>query len=281
MIWMFGYITTNRMELKVKEDMFYHASYCGLCQSLKKNYGQHARLVLSYDMTFIAILLNALYEEEEILSEFRCPFHPFQKKKVVTSVFSDYAADMNLLLAYHNWEDDWYDDKNLKSRTAMKLLKRAYQKTAKKYPRQHKSILDYMSNLSKCEQHSVENNIDEAANLTGTMFGEILVYREDEWSETLRRMGFYLGKFIYFMDAYDDLLEDRESGSYNPFSSVSEETMEMILKMTMAEASACFEYLPIIEHVELLRNILYAGVWVKYCQIKEKRHPKEEQDGRF
>lgn len=273
---MFGYITTNRMELKVKDDLTYQACYCGLCQRLKKNHGQHARFVLSYDMTFVAILLNALYEEEETISEIRCPFHPVQKKKVITSPFSDYASDMNLLLAYHNWEDDWLDDKNLKSKAAMQMLKKAYQKTAKKYPRQHQSILNYMKNLSECEKHPAKDNIDEAANLTGVMFGEILVYREDEWSDTLRRMGFYLGKFIYFMDAYDDLLEDKENGSYNPFLFVSEELIEEILKMMMAEVSNCFEYLPIIEHAELLRNIIYAGVWVKYCQVKEKRHPKEK-----
>lgn len=268
---MFGYITTNHMELKIKDYQIYQACYCGLCQRLKKNHGQRARLVLSFDMTFVSILLNGLYDTKEDQKWIRCPFHPLEKKKIITSEMSDYAADMNLLLAYHNWEDDWIDDHNRKSRIFMLLQKKEYKKTAKKYPRQYQSILNYMKNLAECEKKGSLDNIDEAANLTGVMFGEILVPKEDEWSDALRRLGFYLGKFIYYMDAYDDLEEDRKNGAYNPFLNVSEDVIEEILKMMMADASECFEYLPIIEYEEILRNILYSGVWMKYCQIRQKR----------
>lgn len=274
---MFGYITINQMELKIKDYLTYQAYYCGLCQKLKKMHGQHARLVLSYDMTFVAMLLQGLYEPEEKNWQIRCPFHPLKKKDVKTSEMSDYAADMNILLAYHNWEDDWNDDKSIKSRIAMKLLQKAYRKAAKKYPRQQKSVMEYMEHLAQCENRKDYDNIDEAANLTGTMFGEILVYQEDEWSTSLRKLGFALGKFIYYMDAYDDLEEDLKNSSYNPFLSVSEETIEEILKMMMAEAADQFEYLPIIQYAEILRNIIYSGVWIKYCQIKQKRQEEENE----
>ena len=272
---MFGYITTNHMELKIKDYVTYQACYCGLCQRLKKNHGQRARLVLSFDMTFVAILLNGLYDIEKTTTMIRCPFHPLKKKQVITSAMSDYAADMNLLLAYYNWEDDWIDDRSLKSRLFMLLQKRECQKIAKKYPRQHQSVLDYMKKLAECEKKGDQDNLDEAANLTGEMLGEILVPKEDEWSDVLRRMGFYLGKFIYYMDAYDDLEEDKKNGTYNPLLSVSQEVIEEILKMMMANVSECFEYLPIIEYEEILRNILYSGVWLKYNTIKKERQQEE------
>ena len=240
---MFGYITTNHMELKIKDYVTYQACYCGLCQRLKKNHGQRARLVLSFDMTFVEILLNGLYDTEKTTTMIRCPFHPLKKKQVITSAMSDYAADMNLLLAYYNWEDDWIDDRSLK--------------------------------LAECEKKGDQDNLDEAANLTGEMLGEILVPKEDEWSDVLRRMGFYLGKFIYYMDAYDDLEEDKKNGTYNPLLSVSQEVIEEILKMMMANVSECFEYLPIIEYEEILRNILYSGVWLKYNTIKKERQQEE------
>ena len=95
---------------------------------------------------------------------------------------------------------------------------------------------------------------------------ELFVYAEDEWAEKLRRMGFYFGKFIYLMDAYEDIEEDLKQGRYNPFTELyKKETFEQdcqqILKMMMAETSKVFEQLPILEDVEILRNILYAGVW--------------------
>lgn len=273
---MFGYITINQMELKVKDYLTYQAYYCGICQCLKKRYGQRSRLVLSYDMTFVSMLLQGLYEPEEKTESIRCVFHPGKKKMVITSKMSDYAADMNLLLAYHNWADDWADDRSIKALLAMKMLKRSYDKVAATYPRQQKSVIEYMKKLAVCEEGR-SDNIDEAANLTGEMFGEILVWREDEWSDTLRKLGFSFGKFIYYMDAYDDWKEDQKHGGYNPLLSVSEETAEEILKMMMAEVAQSFEYLPIVEHVEILRNIIYSGVWMKYCQIKKKRQEAAEE----
>lgn len=272
---MFGYITINQMELKIKDYLRYQSYYCGICQRLKRQYGQIERMVLSYDMTFVAMLLQGLYEGPEKCYEIRCPFHPLQKKKVCVSEASDYVADMNLLLAYYNLKDDWLDDHSVKSLISMKLLKRSVQKIEKKYPRQHKSVIDYMEALAKCEQKQERDNLDEAANLTGVMFAEIMVWKEDEWSSTLRNLGYSLGKFIYFMDAYDDLEKDQKSGSYNPLQSIDEEMIEEILKMLMAQVSDCFEFLPIIENGEILRNIIYAGVWMKYCQVKKKRQEKD------
>lgn len=89
-------------------------------------------------------------------------------------------------------------------------------------------------------------------------------------------MAFFLGKFVYLMDAYEDLEKDKKSGNYNPFVFVEqneeyEEKCRSILSMMMAECSKEFEKLPIIHNIELLRNILYSGVWCRYEQLRMKK----------
>ena len=111
---------------------------------------------------------------------------------------------------------------------------------------------------------------------------ELFVYRSDEWEEKLRRMGFFFGKFIYLMDAYEDIEDDLKKGRYNPLTELYkkdsfEEDCQQILKMMMAETSRVFEMLPILTDAEILRNILYAGVWTRYGQIRCRRKETEKE----
>ena len=113
---MFGYITTNTPELKIKDYLEYHSYYCGLCRSLGRNHGQGSRLTLSYDMAFTAMLLTALYEPKEQLYHKRCPLHPGRKLLMRENLYTEYAADMNLILTYYKLMDDWDDEGKLKAR---------------------------------------------------------------------------------------------------------------------------------------------------------------------
>lgn len=163
--------------------------------------GRVPRLTLSFDMTFLAILLSGLYEEENRQSCGRCLLHPMQKHCQIQNACTDYAADMNILLSYYDLADDWFDDRNVKSLTMARILKKKVKKIRKNYPRQAQAVEQYVHNLSRLELEK-SNDLDAAAGLTGRMFGEIFVMREDLWSPSLRRLGFFLGKFIYLMDAW-------------------------------------------------------------------------------
>ena len=119
----------------------------------------------------------------------------------------------------------------------------------------------------------------------GELLGELFVYEKDIFAEHLYRMGFFLGKFIYLMDAYEDVEKDRKKGQYNPFTGCFtqenfEEMCGSILNMMMTECAREFEKLPILENVEILRNILYSGVWVKYEMIHRKRTETGETKGK-
>ena len=132
---MFGYITVNKEELKVKDFERYHSYYCGICRDLKQSCGELARMTLTYDMTFLAILLTGLYEEKSSQERHFCVLHPMQKRPCTRNRYTSYAADMNILLVYHNLMDDWQDEKKRGSLGAARLLRRSYLRTASRYPR--------------------------------------------------------------------------------------------------------------------------------------------------
>lgn len=61
---MFGYVVLNKPEIKFKDFDLYRSFYCGLCRELKEKYGISGQISLTYDMTFVVILLSALYEPD-------------------------------------------------------------------------------------------------------------------------------------------------------------------------------------------------------------------------
>lgn len=277
---MFGYVTVNKKELKIKDWERYHAYYCGLCHALGEVAGLKGRVTVSYDMTFLAILLDDLYDFEKQEGKRRCVTHPIKQHDFVLSEASIYAAKMNLLLCYDNLLDDWKDDKNPGAAAGAALLKKARKSIVQEYPRQAEAVRVYLEKLHVCEAEQ-EPNLDVAAGLTGEMLGELFCYREDEWRDELYHTGFYLGKFIYLMDAFEDMEKDTKKGSYNPFllqeESKREAIAEQSLNMMAAGAAESFERLPLVENVEILRNILYAGIWGKYEMIKAKREKEEKK----
>lgn len=279
---MFGYIAVNKPEMKFREFDVYQSWYCGLCRSLKERYGRRGQMTLSYDMTFLALLLSSLYEPETECGRERCALHPMQKHTYRSNEYTDYAADMNIILSYEKCMDDWNDEHNMKKRLTAALLKSKNDKVCRIHPQKFDKICDLMQKIHETEK-AQSVNIDEAAGIFGELMAEIFVYRQDVWEETLRRMGFYFGKFIYLMDAYEDIGDDVEKGNYNPFKELYredafEEQAGEILLMMMAECCKAFERLPIVENAEILRNILYSGVWCRYENVRSARTDKGKEN---
>ena len=275
---MFGYVTINKRELKVKDFETYQAYYCGLCHTLQCRYGRAAKLLLTYDMTFLGMLLTSLYGEKTEYEKKRCVMHPARPVACCQNPAMEYAADMNLLLAYQNLLDDWKDDRDFRKLFFAAVLKKKYAAVKKKYPRQVRALAVYLKKLDACERRK-SRDLDEAAGLTGEMLKEIFIWKEDVWKEPLGRMGFYLGKFFYLMDAYEDLEHDKKAGTYNPLLGLEEEKgfddiCQYILNLMMADCSRAFEYLPVIRYKEILRNILYSGVWIRFVENRRKRAEK-------
>lgn len=310
---MFGYVVVNKPELKFREFDVYRAYYCGLCHSLSKRHGLSGQLTLSYDMTFLVILLSSLYEPEHNVTSKRCVVHPLRRQNIISSEFTDYVADMNVILSYFKCLDDWHDDRS--------VLKLAYSKLLKKgsIGKNWKSDYSTTELTTKCDSDSLnqtptgecdsnsyftddsghlhispdysykdkidaisslldelgtrekmnETNVDVVAGLFGKIMQILFVPFDDIYAKGLGRMGFYLGKFIYIMDAFDDVEEDVKKGRYNVFSNCYtdpdfETRIKDMLTMMMAECSDAFEMLPAVDNADILRNILYSGVWNSY-----------------
>ena len=140
---MFGYININQKELSEESKKIYQAYYCGLCQKLKTNCGTKGQMLLSYDLTFLIVLLTGLYELENTETEFTCPLHPTKKRTAYINEATEYAADMNLILAYQNLLDDWKDEKSYTKKAFVKILDKDYtyrvkiSKTGKGFGRIH------------------------------------------------------------------------------------------------------------------------------------------------
>ncbi len=279
---MFGYVVVNRQELKIRELDLYKSYYCGLCRELKERFGIAGQISLNYDVTFALLFLSALYEPPVQRGTTRCAVHPVMKQTVRRNEITAYAADMNILLSYYKCMDDWTDEKKLMKRGYAATLQTAVNRLEKQYPGKSAKIRKSLKTLSDYEKQGV-TDIDVMAGCSGRLLEEIFVYRKDNWESSLRSFGFYLGKFIYILDAYDDLEKDRSSGCYNPFMNscddmdALDEKVKGLLLMMMSEACREFEVLPIIRYESILRNILYSGVWSRYQSIRDRRRKEQEK----
>ena len=143
--------------------------------------------------------------------------------------------------------------------TESALLKNAAEKASIDLPRQSAAVREYAEKLHVVERERIEN-LDSAANLTGAMLSELFDWNRDEYSQDLKGLGFSLGKFIYLCDCFEDISHDKRKNNYNPLIPVSEEMLSAI----MYTGTQAFERLPLLEDVEILRNILYSGIWQRF-----------------
>lgn len=280
---MFGYVTINQSDLTEAEKTRYQAYYCGLCRALQSRHGNIGRMTLSYDMTFLYVLLSSLYEPEEKVRDSTCILHPVKPRANLQNEIAAYAADMNIALAYHKCIDDWHDERKPVRWMESNLLAGAYRKVAAAYPEKCRVLEETLQALSALEKTGVPN-VDTHANLTARMLGEIYVFRPgDPWEEDLRATGEGLGRFIYLMDAYEDFPEDRDKKRYNPLVKYAgrddyEALCREGLSMMIAECTDAFEVLPLERDLRLLRNILYSGVWTRYTAIQRKKNEAIEKE---
>ena len=275
---MFGYIIVNKPELKFKEFDLYQSYYCGLCKTLKDRFGRKGQLTLSYDMAFVVLLLTSLYEPETEAGSRKCLAHPFVEHPTRINRFTRYGADMNLLLSYYKCLDDWEDERKVTKKALASSLKKKCRGIAGAYPGKAAVFQKNLKEIRRCEMENCRD-MDEVSGYFGEMMGEVFAWKKDEWEPDLRRMGFFMGKFIYLMDGYEDVEKDQKTGNYNLFlndfgTEGFEGKAERVLSMMMAECSRAFERLPIVENTEILRNILYSGVWCRYEYVKKNRERK-------
>ena len=233
-------------------------------------------------MTFVVLLLSGVYEPPTQKGTSRCAVHPLKPQPVRRNAITEYCADMNVILSYYKCMDDWQDEHKPLRYAYARLLKTGGEKHMAHYPEKIRRIKEALMELSSLEKQG-ETDVDRVAGCSGRIMEEVFAFRKDVWESSLRRMGFYLGKFIYILDAYDDVEKDAENGNYNPFLKKYkmegfEEEIRRMLTMMLAESCREFERMPVIRYGDILRNILYSGVWRRFTAIGQKRREEREKE---
>lgn len=279
---MFGYIMPEKPELKIKEFDIYRAYYCGVCKSIGKRHGQIKRMTLTYDAAFLALLLCSVLKIETKMVKERCIVHPIKKSFVTYNEIIDYSSDINIILAYNNIRDKWEDDKSKVALVGMAALKKSYKKLMVEYSEKCAIINKRLEDLSLLEKTKCDS-IDAAAEPFAKLMEEVLDYEklDNETRQVLRWLGYNLGKWIYLIDAFDDLEDDVKNSSYNPllthfkyngndicdFKNQIKSQVEFILLYCLGEASRAFELLATKENKGILENIIYMGMLSKTDKI--------------
>ena len=286
---MFGIVLANMEGLAEGEQERYREVYCGICHSLKDRYGQVSRICVNYDMVLLALLRESLFERGETASSARCAAHPSKKHRFVRGAEIDYAADLSVAMAYHKCLDDWDDDGSRAAKAWSSALKRSYDQVKAAHPDPCAVLEGELSAIRSGERELAcvvggeGEQLDDAMAIADDLakrFGSALAVAFSdgcsEWSDQLAAFGAELGRFIYFMDAALDRDEDERSGSFNPFNAcrVPDEDAEVLLSNVLGRASDVFERLPLEKDLNLMRSILYAGVWQR-LRSKQRANGKE------
>ncbi len=265
---MFGYIRAAKPELKVREYETYKAVYCSLCRKLGKSYGPIARLTLSYDFTFLALVNMSLQSGCDGFERKRCAFNPLKKCNYCKS---DTALDMPaaaaMILLYYKILDNVRDEKGFKKLVYLvskPIFSGAHKKAKAKYPEIEQMAAEYIR-----AQNSLEKDgctlIDRAADPTAVMMSKLLpMCSEDEGQKrVLSRLGYCIGRYIYILDAACDLEDDIKNGAYNVLKGQDGDVISRVreqLFFCVNEAAKAFELLDIKKYRDILGNIIYLGL---------------------
>ena len=260
---MFGYVSADIKGLSKEERALYKSHYCGLCHVLKERYGSIGTSSLSYDMVFLEMLLSDLNDRKETEGSERCAVHPLKEHRYVITDSTYYAADMQMLLGYYSLLDNIHDEG--KGEREEEKYRAIITELSQKYPRQSDALKSNLKKISAMEEED-KRQPEELALLTGAFLGEIFVDDENSFfRDDLRTLGCGLGRFVYLLDSWCDRKKDKKKGRFNPLpDDMAKASMKDMLIDAAATASSAFERLPLDQHVSIMRNILYSGIWIRF-----------------
>ena len=253
---MFGYIRPDIPHMYVKDGILYRAMYCGLCKSLGGCCGQRSRLALSYDMTFLSLLLHNIKNTDVKIEQRRCALHPFVRRPVTADdELTSMLACLNTALTYHKLCDDVEDEH--KGRAARALFRGAYRRAEERHPQACALIRERMAALSKREKANCPSP-DMAADPFASMMADLTDYCLGEFAtEDTRALAYGIGKWVYLIDALDDYEKDVKKGSYNAFyAAFAEEKRADMLQKNGEEVNFVFRSV-FAGNAEHLQNIRF------------------------
>ncbi|MCX7615089.1 MAG: DUF5685 family protein [Clostridiales bacterium] len=279
---MFGYVRPLKTNLSDESAARFRVVYCGLCHALKKRYGSFMSLFLNYDFTFLALVLDSFKETGRVCNK-RCiskPFYGCHYREPDSSLFL--SADISVILTYYKLKDTVRDEsffKSLLARLLILIMKRNYEKAKKHLPEFDQTVRIELQKLDKIEKQNKES-IDLAADtfalLLSSTAKEADLTKKNE--RILSEMFYHIGRFIYIVDAINDLQDDLKKKRYNPIAArfslttanLSEDernTLYFTIDHSLSSASSAFELLDISRDRDIIINILYFGLRAVTAQV--------------
>ena len=213
---MFGYVRTDLPYLYMKDDVLYKAMYCGVCKGISQVCGQSARMGLSYDVTFLSVILHNLKGVDVKIQKSHCLTHHIRKKPMAeVDELTRQLGAINTELVYFKYTDDIKDGD--KGRGKRLWFANGHKRVKARYPEITAIIENRLAEQEKLEKDGVAS-VDMAADSTATMLAELADYLlEDKKTPQTYALFYALGKWIYLIDALDDFDKDKKKGAYNPF----------------------------------------------------------------
>ena len=289
---MFGYVTPLKSELKVKEFEYSRSYYCGLCNEIKNQFGNIPRFCLNYDLTFIGFMLDGLFSDPLKLKEVKCIRHP-GKKLIITaeSQCLNYCADLSILLFDYKLKDNIEDDKSIKSKFFKLLLSPSSKKSFNNLNTIADKISTNLNLISNFEKTKAFSSLDEISHPFGDIMACVLSdfpYKFEEDSKILRdnlySLGYFIGKWIYLIDALDDLKDDMSTNNFNPYNilyntqnlsyedliSYCIEDIDFSILNSLVNCSEILKNIPFKKHYSIIENVINLGMLNKYYEVLNK-----------
>ena len=284
---MFGYIRPFKPELLVKEFDFYQSIYCSLCKHLGKNFGILSRLTLSYDCTFLAMLSLSLQNDCPGYQKGRCVVNPLKKCSFCKEGEESFlfASAVSVIMSYYKLMDDLHDSHfwgKLRSRFLLLFFHRSHKKAAKRFPEIEAVVSAYLQNQIAAERDP-DAGIDASAHPTAQMLMELLPMIGDNSERQnliLGQLGYFIGRWIYLIDAADDMKKDQKKGNFNPFvkklvleaaAPMKEDELKeycnSVLNQTLSQAISAYQLLDCRHYDPIIKNTLFLGLPAVQKQI--------------
>ena len=302
---MLGYVLPEKSELKLREYEIYSGYYCGICKYIGKRYGQLPRMALSYDAAFLALLLASVENVADAPLSEHCAVHHIKYKTIVRNGAIEYAGDVMLILAWFKLLDDARDEGKVYAKASIRLLKRIYKKLRRKHPalcREMESKIGELSTLENENCDSIDRAAEPFAKMMSSIFaqGADALYKGrsdmgdiDALRDIFTNIGYHMGKWIYLIDAVDDVEEDLESGSYNPlllrfgydaekedaegFRKRIDEDLRFNLFHYLAVTGESLQDLDMKKNSAIIENIVYLGLNRRTEDVLNRRTPPKRR----
>lgn len=292
---MFGYVRPVKCNLTEEGQARFRSVYCGLCHALGRRYGLLARFILNYDFAYLALVLGA-FAEEAPACRARCLRHPvcgcmYRQPDEPLNL----AADLSLILTYHKLSDTIQDERGFRrilARLLRFLFQRKYRKAARLHPGYDREVCAHLSVLSALEAQQCAS-IDEVADTFAHILSSAAAQADlgADNNRVLKQLFYHMGRWIYLIDACNDLEEDFASGNYNPvrlrfsllepkLTGQAREQLQFTLEHSLASCAAAFELLSFSRDRDIILNIIYFGLRMVTTSVLDGTWGRKEEKNR-